>query len=55
MSSRNYEGLDKFNVPGREGIVGKFAQNSQVEDAWMNANLRQVAKPIAASIMVLSL
>lgn len=52
MSSRNRKGLDKFRVSGRESIVGKFAQKSP-EDSWMDANLQQVAKPTAASIMFL--
>lgn len=52
MSSRNRKGLDKFSVSGRERIVGKFAQKSP-EDSWMDANLQQVVKPSAASIMFL--
>lgn len=52
MSSRNCKGLDKFSVSGRKSIVGKFAQKSP-EDSWMGANLQQVAKPTAASIMFL--
>lgn len=52
MSSRNRKDLDKFSVSGRESIVGKFAQKSP-EDSWTDANLQQVVKPAAASIMFL--